>query len=98
AQRCNPLRRSCLVELATDFRHALRYADHRAHRRHSARSAQELDVAAAEPRQCGFNVVIVSVEREQSLDLGLALRMRDRLEQLLLACEIDIQGSLRDSR
>lgn len=97
-QQRDPSGRAGVVELRADLRHALGDADHGAQRRHAARPRQELDEAAPGAREHGGDVVVGGIEREHTLRLGRARLVGDRLEQLLLAVEVDIERALRDPR
>ena len=62
------------------------------------RPHQLLDEAQAEPPQNRGRIGIVRLEPEQHLGQAAPLFQDQRLEECLLAVEIDIQGALGDAR
>src|SRR5262249_47356489 len=92
-------RRPGLVERAANIRHPVRDRDHGTQRREAAGLVDdEIYIREAQSPEHALDVMIVVIELENLLGMRAALLADDRLKQLLLALEIDIERALRHAR
>jgi hypothetical protein len=80
AQCGDPERRTTLVKIPTNLRHAFRDANHRAQRRHGTGAAQKLDILATQAREHCLHVALARIEGKDLLCLREACLVIDRIQ------------------